>query len=151
MVKYIINKKCISLSDLIKFVKFVDKDFNPPLLGRVDIDTWLDKIYDAGSIVLAMVDDDIIGCLLFYANDLVSKIGYISYLAVDSRYRGQGIAKKLLNECIISSSENGMERINVYTNNPVASKLYQQAGFYVVNEKSIKEIGVVNIFLNKIL
>lgn len=151
MVKYIIDKESISLSDLTNFVKFVDKDFTPPLLGRVDIDAWLSKIYATGSIVLAMNDDDIIGCLLFYANDLTSKEGYISYLVVDARYRGLGIAKSLLNECFKISRCNGMTIIKVFTNNPIASSLYQQAGFDVVSEEPIKEFGVVNVSLKKIL
>jgi ribosomal protein S18 acetylase RimI-like enzyme len=151
MVKYVIDKECISLSDLTNFVKFVDKDFTPPLLGRVDIDAWLSKIYATGSIVLAMNDDDIIGCLLFYANDLTSKEGYISYLVVDARYRGLGIAKSLLNECFKISRCNGMTIIKVFTNNPIASSLYQQAGFDVVSEEPIKEFGVVNVSLKKIL
>lgn len=151
MVKYVTDKECISLSDLTNFVKFVDKDFTPPLLGRVDIDAWLSKIYVTGSIVLAMNDDDIIGCLLFYANDLTSKEGYISYLVVDARYRGLGIAKSLLNECFKISRCNGMTIIKVFTNNPIASSLYQQAGFDVVSEEPIEEFGVVNVSLKKIL
>lgn len=151
MVKFIIDKNCITLSDLSEFVKFMDKDFNPPLLGRVNIDAWLDKIYTTGSMVLAMMDNCIIGCLLYYANDLDSKAGYISYLGVDARYRGQGIAKSLLNECFNISRYNGMSYINVYTNNPIASSVYQQAGFIVVNEEFIEEFGVVNVSLKKIL
>ena len=151
MVKYVTDKECISLSDLTKFVKFVDKDFTPPLLGRVDIDAWLCKIYATGSLVLAINEDDIIGCLLFYANDLTSKEGYISYLVVDARYRGFGIAKSLLNECFKISRCNGMTIIKVFTNNPIASSLYQQAGFDVVSEEPIEEFGVVNVSLKKIL
>ena len=43
MVKYISRKEEISLLQLANFVKSVDKDFTPPLTGRVDIEEWNKK------------------------------------------------------------------------------------------------------------
>ena len=47
--------------------------------------------------------------------------------------------------------ENGMTTIKVFTNNPIASSLYQQAGFYVVSEEPIEEqIAIVSYIEGKV-
>lgn len=149
MVKYISRKEEISLLRLANFVKSVDKDFTPPLTGRVDIEEWIDKIYSKGSIVIAESNGEYIGCILFYSNDTESKKGYIAYLAVDSKYRRLGVAKSMLDRCVDISRNNNMISIAVYTNNPGALKLYLSRGFQIGVSQVIEEYGVIQTLLNK--
>ena len=149
MVNYIIEKDKVDLALLSEFVKFVDKDFVPPLVGRVDIDLWIEKVYDKGSIVLAEYGDVYVGCLLFYANDVESRTGYIAYLAVESQYRRLGIAKKMLECCFNISRASSMSSISAYTNNPHALSLYKRMGFVEKSSKVIEEYSVTRTFLIK--
>lgn len=151
MVKYIIDKENISTGRLTEFVKSVDKDFHPPLSGRVDIEEWVKKIYEKGTMVIAEMNKTYIGCILFYANDEVNRKGYIAYLAVDPLYRGLGVAKTMLDNCMVVSKEKGMISMNVYTNSSSALKLYMGKGFNVECEKYVEEYNVTSTFLTKSL
>lgn len=149
MVNYIIDKKNINSILLTEFVKSVDKDFTPPLVGRVDIDLWVKKIYERGSIVIAEVDGIYVGCLLFYSNNIETKEGYIAYLAVDSSFRRQGLANTMLEKAIEISRASLMHSISVYTNNPAALKLYKSIGFQVESQEGLEECNIIQTYLIK--
>ena len=149
MVTYITDKKYASQASLIDFIKSVDKDFTPPLTGRVDIDAWVNKIYNNGLFVIAVEGENYVGCLLFYANDLLTANGYISYLAVDTKCRRLGIAGRMLSESVDISKKAGMESMSVYTNNPGALALYIKYGFKVKSQEFVSEYKVVSTFLSK--
>lgn len=149
MVDYISDKCKISITLLTEFIKSVDKDFTPPLTGRVNIEEWIDKIYSKGSIILAESESKYIGCILFYSNDIMNRKGYIAYLAVDSKYRRLGIAKSMLDRCVDISRNNNMLSITVYTNNPGALKLYESGGFQIEAQEEIEKYGVIQTLLNK--
>ena len=149
MVNYVIDKKNINLILLAEFIKSVDKDFTPPLAGRVDIDLWIKKIYERGSIVLAEVDGTYAGCLLFYSNNIETKEGYIAYMAVDSSFRRRGLACTMLEKSIEISRASLMHSISVYTNNPAALKLYKRMGFHVESQEIVEVFNVTQTYLIK--
>jgi N-acetylglutamate synthase len=39
--------------------------------------------------------------------------GYIYHLAVDAAYRGQGLARRLIDECVTGLKRAGLERVNI--------------------------------------
>jgi ribosomal protein S18 acetylase RimI-like enzyme len=64
---------------------------------------------------------------------------YIGNLAVDSRYRNQGIGQQLLLNCIDeAAASSGSIYISVDVDNVRAQKLYQSMGFQLVQEKVIR-------------
>lgn len=149
MVNYISDKDKVNLTLLKEFVKSVDKDFTPPLTGRINIDEWIYKIYSKGSVILAERKGEYIGSILFYSNNMESREGYIAYLAVDSKFRRLGVAKSMLDKCIEVSKSNGMHSIIVYTNNPGALKLYVSRGFQIKTYEEIEKYDITQTLLTK--
>lgn len=149
MVNYISDKDKVNLTLLKEFVKSVDKDFTPPLTGRINIDEWIYKIYSKGSVILAERKGEYIGSILFYSNNMESREGYIAYLAVDSKFRRLGVAKSMLDKCIEVSKSNGMRSIIVYTNNPGALKLYVSRGFQIKTYEEIEKYDIIQTLLTK--
>ena len=149
MVTYVTDKDKLELAMLTRFVESVDKDFTPPLAGRVEIGAWMNKIWKQGSAVVAADDDTYVGVIFFYANDMLGKKGYIAYLAVEPGYRGQGIAKAMLDKCLCLSRAAGMHSVEVYTNNPAARALYENMGFGAVSYTANEEYDLVQTFLIK--
>lgn len=149
MVNYISDKDKVSLTLLKEFVKSLDKDFTPPLTGRINIDEWIYKIYSKGSVILAEREGEYIGAILFYSNNMESREGYIAYLAVDSKFRRLGVAKSMLDKCIEVSKSNGMHSIIVYTNNRGALKLYVSRGFQIKTYEEIEKYGIIQTLLTK--
>ena len=56
MIKYLTDKKEIKKEELLNFIYSVDKDFNPRLVGRVNIEEWINKIFNKADIVVAQKD-----------------------------------------------------------------------------------------------
>lgn len=71
----------------------------PSLSERnVDIDTYVKKIYNYGHMYVAKnTDDKIAGMIAVYLNDTKLCQGYVSFLAVKSDFRSQGIGRALMN------------------------------------------------------
>jgi ribosomal protein S18 acetylase RimI-like enzyme len=56
--------------------------------------------------------------------------GEITFFVVDSRYRGRGIGKELLNRFVAHAKEKGARNIAVYTNEPGSDlAFYERRGF----------------------
>ena len=148
MVDYITDKGQICNELLTEYVKSADVYFCPPLTGRIDIESWVNKIYINASVVIAEDGGRYIGCIFFYSNDTAEGKGYIAYLVVNSEYRGMGIAKTMLDTCIHISRDAGMRSINVYTYNPGAVALYKSRGFVQVSQV-IDDDNLIQTFLIK--
>lgn len=149
MVDYITDKIQVNLKLLKEYVKSTSEDFIPPLVGRVDIDTWTEKIYNNGYVILSLFKGTIVGAIFFYANDEINKMAYVSYLSVNSEFRSQGIASELLRLCFHKSSENGMTEIGVHTHNPKALRLYQKIGFEVHEQVRLTGCDLIKTYLVK--
>jgi len=70
-----------------------------------------------------------------YTNDLQNRIAYLSLLCVKEKYRGQGIAKKLLILFFELCKEKEMKTIHLYTHktNISAINLYKSIGMKIDN------------------
>lgn len=76
---------------------------------------------------------------------LVDAIDYpeIRMLAVDSAYRGQGMAQALLRECIAGARDQGYQWIGLHTGEFMtpAIRLYEKLGFERVPEQDFQPAG----------
>lgn len=102
--------------------------------------TWIDKSILrelASDIIISKIDGKVVGftTLAKKRNDLAD----ISLVAVDSNYRGQGIAKKLIHNTLLTAKERGYKKVQVVTQliNEPANNLYIKSGF---KKKSLKYI-----------
>ena len=55
-----------------------DKDFYEPLSGRIDIDTFVDKVHTLSTTFVLVQDGEVAGLIASYFYDLSSKKGFIT-------------------------------------------------------------------------
>jgi ribosomal protein S18 acetylase RimI-like enzyme len=117
---------------LLDFLNSVNEDFNPPLTEKVCLEEYVKKITEKAELIIEYVDDDIVGMVVLYCNDVISGIAYIPFCAVRKEFRGKGIAKSLMMSAINKVQERKLSTLAIHSNNPIAIKLYQDLGFQIV-------------------
>ncbi|WP_339303874.1 GNAT family N-acetyltransferase [Paenibacillus sp. FSL R5-0519] len=100
---------------------------------------------------VAKIDNQIVGTVqLFetahkaYPNfELPIDYPFIRLLGVDPRWRGHGIARALLQQCVESAKEMGKNTVYLYTGGQMvnAIRLYERFGFYEDKEFSSESSG----------
>lgn len=91
--------------------------------------------------VVAQDDDAIIGMATLYIVVKVGKrVGYVEDVVVDSRYRGQGLGKKIMEEIIAEARNRKLTDLFLTSNaaRDAANNLYQKLGFEVVETNPYK-------------
>lgn len=149
--EYSSDKSLICQEQIISFIKLVDIDFIPPLSSRVDICSWVKKFFPLVQIVWAKSDNDLKGLMVFYNNNILERKAYVSYIAVTSDCRGQGIASKLLDISFNICRKSQMNLIGIETNNPEALRLYIKLGFRICKETYYSEVNYTRYYLEKVL
>ena len=116
------ENQCIHSNIQFHFSKF--------LLGK--------KIFDNAVTFEGWHDDQLIGMIAAYYNNLEITHGYITNVSVLKGYKGFGIASKLLKQTIDYGRENSFYQIEleVNINNIEAVKLYEKHGFVVVKQNT---------------
>lgn len=84
-------------------------------------------------ILVAEMDGNVVGYITC-RQDLESKVGHISNMAVLPAYQGRGLGKKLMRAALDQFRQKGMElaRIETLEQNEVGSSFYPKAGFVEV-------------------
>lgn len=140
--------KALNKSVLMTFLHKIDKDFNPHLSQKTNIDSFCDKMLSNAKLFVSYSSGGAIkGLVAIYANDFECRYSYIPLLAVDSNYRHQGIAWTLMNQAIDYVRSLGTDKINcigIHTNNPVAFHLYEKLGFCLREESQNREYLELN-------
>ena len=93
---------------------------------------WLNKSISkvlAIDIIIKVIENKIVGFVTL--NKKTDSLAEIGLIAVDKTYRGQGIAKELINGSICKANKLKFKSIQVVTqhNNKPAIKLYRSTGF----------------------
>lgn len=128
-----IKKLALSDRDLfLQFIKSVDKEFTPSLSSHVDLNRFANKVLTVGHVISIINNNKISGSIAFYANDMITFKGYISFIATSNSMRNQGIASSLISLVIDEMRNSGMTCVGIHTNNPIASRIYQRLGFKVI-------------------
>jgi ribosomal protein S18 acetylase RimI-like enzyme len=107
------------------------------VVGGIDHEKIIEKICSYAEVQIAY-EDGPVGYCAIYANDLNSKVGYITLIGVKKDYQGLGIGKRLLNAAIETAINQGMNRIKleVYRENRDAINFYQKNGFEFTGEET---------------
>ena len=89
----------------------------------------------------------LVGLLAAYCNDRENGIAYITSVSVLEDWTGQGIAARLLRECVEHAKVSGMRQIclEVASANLPAIKLYENSGF-IAGEATGGSIGM-NLYI----
>lgn len=111
-------------------------NFTPALSEKVNIEGYAQKLAQHATNFEAWDGEVLIGLVDAYLNDLTNRTGFITNVSTVSGYSGQGIASKLLQQCIDRSIEQGFWSIGLEVNKQSlgAVRLYQKFGFTAVNE-----------------
>ena len=108
-----------------------DTSFVPPLGGRVDVDAYAAKIVAQAERFEAWDGDRLAGLVAAYCNDPTRRIAFVTSVSVLPARQGQGLASRLLHECIANLRLAGFERVEleVDAHNAPAARLYRKLGF----------------------
>jgi ribosomal protein S18 acetylase RimI-like enzyme len=108
-----------------------DFDFVPPLSDRVAICDYAKKIASKATRFEAWSGDKLVGLVAAYCNDQEKCIAYITSVSVLREWTGNGIAARLLKQCIEYAAASGMRQISleVASDNMPAIGLYEKSGF----------------------
>ena len=132
------------------FINEVSDDFLPPLLGRIDINEYIEKLKTYASYSIAYNDGIVAGIILFYCNNYDTKDAYITLLAVRKEYRRMHIASMLLEKSIDFVRMQNMKTVSIHTNNEHAKDCYVKTGFHVVEMTEVSGT-LTRYFLRKSL
>lgn len=97
------------------------------------------------SLFVARIEDKVIGIGGLNIDpylDLIH-VGRVRHLYVLPKYRGSGVGKKLL-RTIIEEAKKYFQTLTLYTDNPVADKLYRNSGFSI-SDKFYKASHVLEL------
>ncbi|MGB9844207.1 GNAT family N-acetyltransferase [Methanothermobacter tenebrarum] len=140
------NIRNVKERDFIKIAELALK-CKPMATERNSIYHLFTKFFSNTSFV-AEEDHRMIGFLLGFISQDNPKEAYIHLLCVHPRFRGYGIASKLLKEFIENVKRKNIRRISLITKpiNKRAISFYKKHGFKDYKGPETKKIGDVNVF-----
>jgi GNAT superfamily N-acetyltransferase len=125
-------------------------DVAPLPYSRDEVDTWIrDLLLPSGEIVVAVVDDRIVG---LNATSHAYGVMWIDQLYVDPNHIGQGIGSALMQYTLDRARTAGMPvQLDTFSRNAPARAFYERHGFVVVSEQdgSDNEEGVPDVLYQR--
>jgi DNA-binding MarR family transcriptional regulator/N-acetylglutamate synthase-like GNAT family acetyltransferase len=90
---------------------------------------------------IAELDGDIVGCVFCAKKE--ESIAQLRLLLVEPRARGKGVGTRLCDQCVRFARSAGYERLMLWTNDVLedARRIYERAGFELVEEKQHRSFG----------
>lgn len=118
-------------AELCEHLRTCDAAFVPPLSGRVIIEEYAAKIASAATRVEAWAGQVLAGLVAVYLNDQRKHVAFITSVSVREGYLRQGVAARLLEECIALAIARGFAAVelDVDATNEAALALYEKLGF----------------------
>lgn len=139
----------LSYKVFLSFIKDVEKDFVPPLLERIDVETYFNKVNTYAAFIECYDDNELAGLLISYVNNKETRKGFVTFIAVKERYRGNGIAGNLLDKACEFAKRNGMSLMGIDTNNIIARDCYIKNGFKLIESHKIENSLLERFYLEK--
>jgi len=92
---------------------------------------------------IAEVDDERVGCVFVVRNADDPAVAQLRCLLVDSKGRGLGVGKRLVDECLAFAKAAGYAKMMLWTNDVLTSarRLYEAAGFVLTKEERHRSFG----------
>ena len=128
-ITYTVNRA--GVAEIAAHLARCDAHFVPPLSGRVDIDAYAAKIARHAERFEAWAGRALVGMVAAYCNDQSRHAGFITSLSVVPERRGEGVATRMLEDCIRYAQRAGFSliRLSVDRGNAAAIRLYERCGF----------------------
>ena len=102
-----------------------------------------------GEIFFALIDDNVVGTVAMIRS--ADRIYELAKMTIEINYRGNGVANKLMDQCLDYAINNNAQQIYLITNDTllIARNLYDKYGFKEVKLDSDKYLrGNVKMVLN---
>lgn len=132
--------------DLENFLTEVDTDFPTPISAKTPITDYVKKVLDKADIWSCIYDEELAGISIFYCNDSNSLMAYESLLSVKKEFRGKGVAEILIKKTLDFIRAKQFKGIFLFTENPIALKLYKKMGFKVTENIGAEKFRLEYIF-----
>ena len=113
-------KTAVELWKRVEGVEIAEGDDREGVARFLARNPGLSRVATDGSIMIGVA---------FCGND--GRRGYIYHLAVDPNYRGQGVGKRLIGECLEGLRRLGLQRANIMvaTDNPRGREFWSKCGW----------------------
>lgn len=114
-----------------KHLSLCDRDFVPPLSGRIGIEDYAKKIANFATRFEAWSAGTLVGLVAVYCNNMETRVAHVTSVSVLREWSGKGVATHLMGLCIRHAQACGMSRVRLEVNrgNAAAISLYQKLGF----------------------
>jgi ribosomal protein S18 acetylase RimI-like enzyme len=134
----IIERRQLSVYQILSYFSRNKLLFKPPLTTRLDIETYAARLNKYAVHFCAVEKKNLVGFLGCYFNNPDKEYGFISTFSVAKEFQGKGIAKKLLDSAIEYGIKNRFRqtRLQVYVSNLKAIRLYSEYGFIEITRKT---------------
>ncbi|GLI08713.1 hypothetical protein YDYSG_47450 [Paenibacillus tyrfis] len=129
-----------SETEIVHVLSYFNDYFPRSIESRVgNLVTYASKLADHACVFVTKDSNAISGVVIFYANDLVSKVAYLSHIAVSVEYQNMGIGSLLLQLSCLLSKGYGMTKIKLEVDkvNSKAIAYYEKHGFTIVSRASL--------------
>ena len=128
-VNYLMDRA--SATDISMHLLECDASFIPVLSTRVDISSYGRKIANNARRFEAWSAGRLVGLVAAYCNDRVSLVAHITSVSVLKEWTGNGIATKLIAQCIAHANATGMLKVSLQVDatNIGAVSVYEKSGF----------------------
>lgn len=119
---------------LVSFLSEISPDLPRPLIGRVDLAEYADKLLDKGYVVAMADGSELVGICGGYANDLIGKRSVVTIMGVRAAIRKGGEGTRLMNCFIGLALKHGMRTLELETHetNLGAIAFYERNGFSLI-------------------
>lgn len=132
-----ILRKQLTKESILRYLSDNSEIFIPPLVPRIKLEEYADKISKYATHFSAYYNNEIVGLMACYFNHPQKEIGFITSISVIKNFQDKGIAIKLIEESIryAKSQKYKKLRLEVFQQNLPAITLYHKMLFFISEEK----------------
>ena len=118
-----------TLAEVTAHLRDADSQFQPPLSTRVDLAAYAAKLLARAERFEARAADRLVGLVAAYCNQ--GPTAFVTSVSVLSPWRGHGIARILMEQCLAEARRRGAARIGLEVDRgaTAALNLYRRLGF----------------------
>jgi ribosomal protein S18 acetylase RimI-like enzyme len=128
-IAYSLNRS--SAAEISAHLLRADDAFEPALSSRIDIRAYAQKLHDRAIRFEAWLGEELVGLVAIYCNELDGGKAFVTSVSVWPECQGQGIAGRLMGQCIEHVRSLGFCQMELEVNQRSlpAVALYQKLGF----------------------
>lgn len=118
----------------------IENQWHPSMADNADfLRSYAEKVYEHALVFGILENNSIVGLAAFYANDIVSKQSYLTYIGLFEQYTSKGIGTILLLLCEKTAKARQMTKmkLEVEKNNERAIRFYNNNGYLPMDEDDL--------------